>query len=103
VATTILHLAFPPQIVNGAFVTVDQDSDEEIVGCMDAILLCPVGYRDALPDFGRPNLDFTRITDDRLTGLRAAITTSEPRITTVLADEEIDDRAVTITLQGARG
>lgn len=97
------HLAFPPTIVDGKFQTVEQGSDEEIVGSADAALLCPIGHRALLPGYGRPPVEHTRRTVDRGALLADAVRTSEPRIIEVLTDEEIEDRAATIGVKVGRG
>lgn len=99
----IPHLAFPPRIVDGQFVTADQGSDDEIVGSADASLLCPTGHRNLLPEYGRPSLEHTRMTVDRGALLHASVLRDEPRIVDVLTDEEIVDRAATIRMQVTRG
>src|SRR5690242_14440579 len=95
-------LAFPLQVVNGRFVTVDQGSDEEIIASADIALLCPQGHRNLLPDYGRPSVEHTRMTVDRAALLRDTVVRDEPRIVEVLTDEEIINRASTIRLQAVR-
>lgn len=101
--STIPHLAFPLTIANGTFQTVEQNSDEEIIGCVDAVLLCPQGHRDLLPDFGLPPLEFLRLGDDRQQLVHDAVAAGEPRAADVLTSEDLTDMAATITVQVQRG
>lgn len=96
-------LAFPLRITQGRFDTVDQGSDDEIIGSADAALLCPRGHRNLLPTYGRPPLQHTRLTVDRQALLRDSVIADEPRIVQVLTSEEITARASTIRLQAVRG
>lgn len=95
-------LAFPPRIINGAFQTVDQDTDAEIISSVDAVLLCPLGHRDQLPGYGLPPLEHTRLTTDRAAIVRAAVLDGEPRTPRVLTSEQIIGRASTLGVQVAR-
>jgi phage baseplate assembly protein W len=57
---------------------VEQDSIEEIAVCVLAILLCPLGFRDELPEFGLEDLAFSTPEVD-LEQIRQAVETWEPR------------------------
>ena len=55
----IPHLALPLRFVNGAAVVTEQDTTDEIMACVLAVLLCPLGYRVELPTFGIPDPTFS--------------------------------------------
>jgi hypothetical protein len=67
-----LPLRFGPQAA-----VVEQDSVEEIAACVLAILLCRVGFRDELPEFGVPDFTFSNPVDVEL--IRAAVLEWEER------------------------
>jgi hypothetical protein len=46
------HLALPLRIVGDRYVSVQQDTLDELVACVGAITLFPLGYRVERPDFG---------------------------------------------------
>lgn len=46
------HFVLPFRVANGAAVVVEQDTTDDVLVCVLAILLCPLGYRAELPDFG---------------------------------------------------
>ena len=60
----IPHFAYPFafQNVNGQVqaAVVEQDSIEEILACVNAIVACPIGTRDELPGFGVPDVLFAQ-------------------------------------------
>jgi phage baseplate assembly protein W len=68
---------------------VEQDSIEEIAECALAILLCPLGYRVELPEFGIADPTFSTPVVD-VAAIRHAVELWEPRAQTLL-DREIDD------------
>jgi phage baseplate assembly protein W len=76
------HFSLPFRFTPQAAVTA-QDSVEEIVDCVLAILLCPTGYRVELPEFGIDNPVFTTQPVD-VDALRTAIALWEPRAAAVL-------------------
>jgi phage baseplate assembly protein W len=57
---------------------VEQDSPDDIAACVYRIAVCPQGFRDDRPAFGRPQLPFKPVPLD-LAALEAAITFWEPR------------------------
>ena len=76
------HFSFPFRFGPQAAVS-EQDSIDEIADCALAVILCPVGYRVELPDFGLADATFSspRVdTDD----IRTAIEAWEPRAQTAL-------------------
>jgi hypothetical protein len=66
------HLDLPFRFVNGELACVDQDSVDDYENQVMAVVLCPVGFRDELPEFGIPEPEFGRIPLDT-TGIQAAI------------------------------
>jgi hypothetical protein len=78
-ADTLEHLAWPPRLAaDGTIATVPQESDEEIAGCMAAIILWPAGTRELNPDFGTPDQAFL-IDGANLDEIRTALLTNEDR------------------------
>ena len=82
------HFSLPFRLGPTAAVC-EQDSVEEIAGCVLAILLCPVGYRSELPTFGIIDPTFTTPVD--LDALRGSIDLWEPRAVIALEQLELDD------------
>jgi hypothetical protein len=54
------HLALPLRVVGDRFVSVQQDTVDELVATVGAITLFPIGYRVERPDFGIAELELTR-------------------------------------------
>jgi len=52
------HLALPLRIVGERYVSVQQDTLDELVTCVGAITLFPLGYRVERPDFGVQSMEF---------------------------------------------
>jgi hypothetical protein len=48
----ISHLAMPLQVINGRWVTVEQDTDEEVAHCVRNICAFERGFRIEDPNFG---------------------------------------------------
>jgi len=87
--TDIPHFDLPFRFASPQAAVVEQDSIEEIAECCLAILLCPLGYRVELPDFGIADPTFATPLVDRA-AIRTAVETWEPRAALVLS-QEIDD------------
>lgn len=51
----IPHLALPLRIVNGQAAVVEQDSDAEVLQCVEVVARYRPGDRVAAPDFGVPD------------------------------------------------
>lgn len=51
------HLALPLRLERGAYVTVQQDTLDELVTTVSCICAFPLGYRIEAPDFGIPELE----------------------------------------------
>lgn len=56
---TIPHLDLPFRFVGSSAAVVEQDTVEEIVDCVKAIVRYSVGFRIELPTFGTPDLTFS--------------------------------------------
>lgn len=98
-------LAFPVRLNEaGQYRMVDQDSDDDILGCAYMALLCPHGHRDLDPEYGAPSLEFTPARLDRAAVLRDQLLRDEPRLLDIDASEQVDAlvASTTISLQGVR-
>jgi hypothetical protein len=74
----IPHFAIPFRFAGGAAVVTEQDTTDEILGCELAILLCPVGFRVELPEFGIADPTFSQGIPD-VDAIAAALIAWEPR------------------------
>ena len=92
----IPQLAFPPAIRNGTFLLVEQDSQADIEGCVEAIARTPKGHLDSLPDMGLADYVLTRGVPSAAQ-IRHSIAPYEPRADT-LVDTQLVDRVATITI-----
>lgn len=76
--TDLPHFGLPFRFVNGAAVVLEQDTTDEILTCVLAVLLCPKGFRVELPDFGIDDPTFTE-TAPNASDIELALTEWEPR------------------------
>lgn len=53
------HFAFPFRFTVGGFVTVPEDSIDEISQCVEVIVRCPQGERIENLEFGVPDMTFS--------------------------------------------
>ena len=77
------HFSLPLRFggVNGGAMVNEQDTADDILDCVRAILYWPVGQRDDMPDFGLQDLAFKQVSDESLSAqIKAALQTWEPRI-----------------------
>jgi hypothetical protein len=99
------RLKMPLRYVGGRAELVEQDSDDEVAQCAEAIVRTPIGHRLDLPDFGIDDQAFRENGAD-LPGIGGAIERYEPRARTLLdrpgAIEDLVDRIVITTTAGAR-
>ena len=72
------HFSLPFRFTNGAAAVVEQDTTEEVAACVEAILRCPIGFRDELPEFGAPSPLFDQAPVP-VEELRQAVAEWEPR------------------------
>jgi hypothetical protein len=78
------HFDLPPRWDrHGHLVTLDQDTEKDVLNCVEAILRTVIGQRDQAPDFGRPDLTF-QVQPLDLNQLTDVILEQEPRAFTVL-------------------
>jgi phage baseplate assembly protein W len=72
------HFSYPFRFAAGKAVVSEQDSPDEVADCVTAILLCPVGYRVELPEFGTDDVAFSSPSVDT-DKIREAVGFWEPR------------------------
>jgi len=65
--------------MNGGALVNEQDSPEDIVDCIKAIIAYPIGVRHDMPEFGIPDLPFRQERDTKIQELRDAISEWEVR------------------------
>jgi phage baseplate assembly protein W len=63
---------------NGKVAVVEQDTPEHVDSCLNVIIRCPLGFRDALPEFGWPFPEFQSMPIDP-SGLKRALQIWEER------------------------
>lgn len=94
----IPHLAVPLQVINGQFVTVEQDTDDEVAQCVRNICAFERGFRIEDPDFGIADPTFTTMpidTDD----IAIALEDYEDRAMVTIFQEIAPDGSVNIRLE----
>jgi phage baseplate assembly protein W len=75
---TPVHFAAPFVIKRAGTNVVEQNSPEDVAACVLRICQCPVGYREDLPQFGIPSLEFASV-PLQLAGVEEAVKRWEPR------------------------
>ena len=86
--TDVPHFDLPFRFSNPQAAVVEQDSVEEIAECVLAVLLCPLGFRVELPDYGLADPAFSSpLVDVEL--IRAQVLEWEPRAS-ILIDQAPD-------------
>lgn len=91
------HFAYPLRLEAGRFVTVEQDTTEEVEGAVEAILRCPLGHLDSDPDMGLPDLAFGQGAPDAGV-VRDSIERNEPRVE-ALTDSTLDGLTARVTVE----
>jgi phage baseplate assembly protein W len=86
--TDVPHFSFPFRFAAPNVAVSEQDSIDEIADCCLAILLCPLGYRVELPEFGLQDPTFSSPAPD-IDLIRQAVELWEPRAQ-LLLDENPD-------------
>jgi hypothetical protein len=76
-------LAFPFSMSAEGAVTTQQDTDAEILDCVEVILSVPLGYREDLPEFGLSDPVFAVGVDTQ--EIMDTVTRWEPRADAVVA------------------
>jgi hypothetical protein len=64
----------------------EQDSIQDVMDCVEAIALCPIGFRLELPNFGIRDQTFTEGSID-IDDLQAAIALWEPRADVLIEED----------------
>lgn len=82
--TDIPHFRMPFGVENGRVAEVEQDTIEDVAGCVEVVLRVPQGHRDELPEFGTPDPTFTSPPD--IGSLHRAVTEWEPRAESTVED-----------------
>jgi phage baseplate assembly protein W len=84
--TDLPHFSYPFRFGGPQAAVTEQDSLEEIADCCTTILLCPLGYRVELPEFGLPPQVFSTPGPDR-DEIRGALAQWEERAATLLSQD----------------
>jgi len=91
------HLKFPPQLASdGHLQAVEQDSYDDILGCVYVALKTQLGTRLYVPDFGITDYTFIQAPIPN-PQLYSEIRSSEPRATVDLS-EQVDDLIETVVV-----
>jgi phage baseplate assembly protein W len=94
----IPHLMVPFQVINGQFVTVEQDTDDEVAQCVQNICAFERGYRVEDPDFGIRDPTFTIMPIDT-EDISRALSTYEDRPVVDIFQEFLPDGTVHVRLE----
>lgn len=99
------HYAMPFRLgsINGAAIVNEQDSSEDIINCIEAIIAFPIGSREELPEFGIPDILFREITESQVPELQEAIARWETRIDLIASEEPTFDDMIRHIILQARG
>jgi phage baseplate assembly protein W len=94
----IPHFALPFRVANGRAVVNDQDTSDDVVTCVVAVMLCPTGYRAELPEFGIDDPTFREGGPDQ-EAIATAIQRWEPRADALLESPAtpLDELAFTVS------
>jgi phage baseplate assembly protein W len=83
------HLALPLRVVGDRFVSVQQDTLDELVTNVAAITSFPLGYRVERPDFGIAELELTS-RPLAVLDVEQAVEAFEPRASVTVAEQSLD-------------
>lgn len=84
------HFALPfSWTPNGHARENEQDAQSDVADCVAALILCPLGWRAELVDYGTPEQTF--LLDLELEALSSAITRWEPRAEYLLDEPDEAD------------
>lgn len=86
------QLRVPLRITNGKAEVVEQDSEEEVMQCVETLMRTPVGSRTEEPEYGIPELAFREGAVER-GDLQRAIAEWEPRADTIITEEGLEQLA----------
>lgn len=95
---TIPHMQYPVVIAPSGAVTVEQDSLDDVLSCVDAIVACPAAACPELPTFGIPDVAFQGAPTDPQPVI-AAIEEWEPRAAGVTITQQPVDASGTWRVQ----
>lgn len=98
--TDIPHFALPFRVEYGAAVVNDQDTRDDVLACVLAILLCPTDYRAELPDFGIDDPTFREGGPDH-DAIALALARWEPRADTLVSVDRdtLDELAYYVSIR----
>lgn len=82
------HFSMPFDVdpLTGHVREAEQDSVEDVAGCVEVILRTPRGFRDELPEFGLPDPAF-KPQEVTIEAMRVAVTEWEPRAVATFEDQ----------------
>ena len=83
------HLALPLRVVGDHYVTVQQDTVDELAATVACIVAFPLGYRDERPDFGIVPLEFSTRPLNTL-DIEQAVEAYEPRASVRVTEQPYD-------------
>jgi phage baseplate assembly protein W len=90
------HFKYPFRFVNNKADVVEQDSEDDILSCVEVILRCPINHRDDKPEFGIPDPLFREVTQQlNITDIEEAVLRWEPRAD-VEFSQQIDELVVNL-------
>lgn len=84
------HFAVPFRIREGSALCVEQDSPEDVIQCVSAIVRTQKGFRLEIPGFGIDN-PVMQENGPSIPELEAALRTWEPRADFTLEKKELED------------
>lgn len=90
--------AWPFRITDQGPAVVEHDSDEEVMGCVQAVVACPIGACPELPTFGIPDPTF-QPAPPNATGVITAVQQWEPRATETAVVSAIDQTGGSWSIQ----
>lgn len=83
------QLPFRLGAVNGGAFVNEQDSVDDVIDCIKAIIAFPIGSRQDLPTFGSPDLLFRKVTNQAISQMQQAIVRWENRAAIVVDGQPI--------------
>jgi len=97
------HFRIPFTVTGSSAGVVEQNSQEEIEDCIEAVLRTPIGSRVEQPEYGIPDETFEQLTPDvSAEAYLNAIAEWEPRAR-VLGSARIEDLTKEVTIEPEAG
>jgi hypothetical protein len=93
-AVLVPHFDLPFRLKGSSFAVVEQDTEQDVENCAEAIIRTPYGFRDDITGFGLPDQTFQ---DQNLNKqlLKQIVETQEPRVSvTFLAQPDAFDNLI---------